>query len=117
MATESTPRKYEFLVVIPDFPGVLQKRIEARNAHLSGLKPAVESGLYQMGGAILEDVPVDDSPSSLKMTGSTVVITAESKEEILKTLRNDIYAKSGVWDVDNAQIWPLKCAFRIPIKG
>ena len=26
---------------------------------------------------------------------------AESKEEILAKLREDVYAKSGVWDVDN----------------
>lgn len=81
------------------------------------------------------------------MSGSTLVIVASSKEEILQTLREDVYAKSGVWDVDKvrflyiiisplthmlpkayvlervlmdkecqAQMWPLKCAFRIPVK-
>jgi hypothetical protein len=31
MATaETTPRKYEWLVVIPDFPGMLEKRREIR---------------------------------------------------------------------------------------
>ncbi len=35
------------------------------------------------------------------MNGSTVIIVAESKEEILETLRKDVYAKEGVWDVDN----------------
>jgi len=44
---------------------------------------------------------VDDEPSSLKMSGSTIVIVAESKEEVLATLRDDVYAKNGVWDVDN----------------
>lgn len=115
--SSSAGRKFEYLVVIPDFPGALQKRIEVRPLHFAGLKVAIDSGLYQMGGAILDDVPADDEPSSLKFAGSTIVIAAESKEEILKSLREDIYAKEGVWDVDNAQIWPLKCAFRIPVKG
>jgi len=30
MATETTGRKYEWLVVVPDFPGALSKRVEAR---------------------------------------------------------------------------------------
>jgi hypothetical protein len=29
-APETTPRKYEWLVVIPDFPGMLEKRREIR---------------------------------------------------------------------------------------
>ncbi|KAK3327118.1 hypothetical protein B0T19DRAFT_420827 [Cercophora scortea] len=102
MSSSAAPvRKYEWLVVIPDFPGALAKRIEARPLHFAGLKPAMESGLYKMGGAVLDEVPADDEPTSLKMSGSTVIIVAESKEEILKVLRDDIYAKSGVWDVDN----------------
>lgn len=30
-----------------------------------------------------------------------MIIVAESKEEILGKLREDVYAKKGVWDVDN----------------
>ena len=88
----------------------------------------MESGLYQMGGelldltraiylpsprcplltstkqgAILNSVPKDDDPASLDMAGSTVVIVAESKEEIVDVLKKDIYATSGVWDVDSVR--------------
>lgn len=116
MAT-STGRKFEWLVVVPDFPGVLAKRMEVRPQHFAELKANVDSGKYQMGGAVLEEVPVDDQPSSMKMNGSTIVVVAESKEEILSILRDDVYAKSGVWDVEKAQMWPFKCAFRIPVPG
>ncbi|KAK3942237.1 hypothetical protein QBC46DRAFT_380368 [Diplogelasinospora grovesii] len=108
----STGRKFEWLVVIPDLPGTLQKRIEVRPEHFAGLKPAIESGLFKMGGAILDEVPADDEPFSLKFCGSTIVIMAENKEEIKAALNKDVYAKKGVWDVENAQMWPLKCAFR-----
>lgn len=54
-----------------------------------------------MGGALLSEVPQDDEPSSLKFVGSTLIAVATSKEEVIETLKNDIYAKSGVWDVDN----------------
>ncbi|KAK3325791.1 hypothetical protein B0H66DRAFT_599933 [Apodospora peruviana] len=117
MSSSDAPRKYEWLVVVPDFPGALDKRIDARPLHFAGLKPKLESGVYQMGGAILDEVPVDDQPSSLKMCGSTLIAVAESREEVISILKKDIYTEKGVWDVDNAQMWPLKCAFRIPVPG
>lgn len=59
---------------------------------------------------------------------------ASSKAEVLETLNQDIYAKTGVWDMDKVrwpprpiykekqksnktqqvQIYPFKCAFRTP---
>ena len=45
-------------------------------------------------------MPPDDQDSSLKFAGSALVAVAESKEEILNDLKNDIYAREGVWDVE-----------------
>lgn len=61
----------------------------------------IDSGAFQMGGAVLTDVPADDEPSSLQFAGSTIIAVASSKEEVLDLLRGDVYAKEGVWDVDN----------------
>ena len=33
--------------------------------------------------------------------GSMLVVVAESEQEVRDTLSKDIYATSGVWDVDN----------------
>ncbi|KAK1770889.1 hypothetical protein QBC33DRAFT_526064 [Phialemonium atrogriseum] len=115
MSSSAAPaRKYEWLVVVPDHPGMQQKRIEVRSQHLTNMKPFVESGQWKMGGAVLTEVPADDEPTSLKFAGSTVVVIAESKEEIITMMKNDIYGKTGVWDIENAQMWPFKCAFRNP---
>jgi hypothetical protein len=35
-----------------------------------------------------------------------VIVEADSKEAAIALLKQDIYYKSGVWDVDNAQITP-----------
>ncbi|CAG7555968.1 unnamed protein product [Fusarium equiseti] len=104
--------KYEFLVVVPDKPGVLEKRLSVRGQHFEDMKPKVESGNMKMGGAILNSVPKDDSPSSLDFAGSTLVCIAESAEEVREQLSKDIYATSGVWDMDKVQIYPFKAAFR-----
>ena len=49
----------------------------------------------------MKDVPKDDEPSSLDFAGSAMVVVAESKEAVLEILKNDIYGKSGVWDLKN----------------
>lgn len=43
-------RKYEWLVVVPDKPGMMAKRLEVRPQHFEGLAKAKESGLFKMGG-------------------------------------------------------------------
>ncbi|AEO63604.1 2dfd283c-f207-4328-bbd7-303f58aaccb9 [Thermothielavioides terrestris] len=117
MATNAAPaagekKKFEWLVVIPDFPGAQQKRLDVRPEHFANLRPFRESGVYQMGGAILNEVPTSADPSTFSFAGSTIVMLASSREEIKEVLRQDVYGKSGVWDVENAQMWPLLCAFR-----
>ncbi|ROT41519.1 hypothetical protein SODALDRAFT_331260 [Sodiomyces alkalinus F11] len=115
MSSSSVPLKYEWLVVVPDKPGVKAKRLEVRPTHFADLKPKFDAGIYKMGGALLDEVPEDESdPSSFKFSGSTLVCIAETREEVLEHLKNDIYTKTGVWDLDNVQIWPFKCAFRAP---
>lgn len=35
--------------------------------------------------------------------GSMLVVVAESEQEVRETLAKDIYATSGVWDIDNVR--------------
>ncbi|KAF7550160.1 hypothetical protein G7046_g8097 [Stylonectria norvegica] len=106
--------KFEFLVIAPDKPGVLAKRLEVRATHFANMQPHVADGSWKLGGALLHSVPKDDSPGSLDFMGSTLVCVAESAEAVREQLSKDIYATSGVWDMDKIQIYPFKCAFRNP---
>ncbi|KUJ12125.1 uncharacterized protein LY89DRAFT_624569 [Mollisia scopiformis] len=106
----SAPEKFEWMVIIPDVPGKLEKRMEVRPKHFEGLKTAMEKGFFKTGGALLDEVPKEGE--GLKISGSTVVAWASSKEEVMEILKGDIYAKEGVWDLEKVQIWPFKCAFR-----
>ncbi|KAJ3479708.1 hypothetical protein NLG97_g8250 [Lecanicillium saksenae] len=112
MSTQAAPAKFEFLVIVPDKPGSLQKRLEVRAQHLAAAKPHVEAGTYRMGGAVLNSVPKAADPSTFDFHGSSFVAVAESKEEVLEQLKNDVYVTSGVWDLEKAQIFPFICAFR-----
>ncbi|TAQ91431.1 hypothetical protein B7494_g211 [Chlorociboria aeruginascens] len=108
MSSATPPGKFEWLVILPDHEGALEKRME----HFEGLKSSVESGFWKMGGALLEEVPKEGD--ALKIQGSAMVALASSKEEVMEQLRNDIYAKNDVWDFSKVQIYPFKCAFRHP---
>jgi uncharacterized protein len=60
-------------------------------------------GCVPYQGAILDEVPSDDQPSSLKFCGSTIIAIAETKDEIMDVLKNDVYARTGVWDLE--KVW------------
>ena len=98
---------------------------------MSNLKPDVDSGFWVFGGARLDEPP---SESGLKANGSVMVAVAESKEEVLDKIKKDVYATSGVWDMDQVrislgrslrnqanctttqvQIFPFKSAIRKPL--
>ena len=51
-------------------------------------------------GALLHAVPKDDSPDSLDFLGSTLVCVSDSVEAVREQLSKDIYATSGVWDME-----------------
>ncbi|EFZ01976.2 Dimeric alpha-beta barrel [Metarhizium robertsii ARSEF 23] len=112
--SSSAPKVREFLVILPDKPGVKEKRLEVRPTHFKNMTPHVESGDWKMGGALLNEVPADDNAANFDFFGSTVVCKGESKEAVLEQLKKDVYATSGVWDVEKIQIYPFICAFRNP---
>ncbi|POR32414.1 Uncharacterized protein TPAR_07386 [Tolypocladium paradoxum] len=104
----SAARTYEFLVIVPDKPGMHAKRLEVRPLHLKNMGPNVESGAWKMGGALLNSVPKDDDANNFDFMGSTFVCVAESKEAILKQLREDVYTTSGVWDAEKVTLTPSR---------
>ncbi|KAG6037293.1 hypothetical protein E4U41_005235 [Claviceps citrina] len=98
MAT--APKMREFLVIVPDKPGVKDKRLAVRPTHLQNMTQHVESGDWKMGGALLNSVPAGDDPATFDFMGSTLVCKAQTKEQVLEQLKNDVYVTSGVWDLE-----------------
>jgi len=56
-------------------------------------------------GAILEEELKDGENPKIK--GSVMLAFADSREQVLKALQEDIYYKDGVWDWDKVQIHPV----------
>ncbi|EFX01283.1 hypothetical protein CMQ_6225 [Grosmannia clavigera kw1407] len=111
----STSAQSEWLVIIPDYPGTVDKRLEVRGIHLANTKPLRESGVLKSGGAIVDDIPSNPAdPTTYKFAGSTLTVVAESRNDVVDLIKKDIYTEKGVWDVEKAQIYWLKSAFRDP---
>ncbi|CBX92277.1 hypothetical protein LEMA_P049830.1 [Plenodomus lingam JN3] len=110
MATGSAPLQ-EWLVIIPDHVGALNKRLAARPKHLEGLKKDRED-LWLWGGAMLEEPIEPGSTDPPKMKGSAMLIGAKTKEEVIERVKKDVYVDEGVWDLEKIQIIPFKSALR-----
>ncbi|KAF4422199.1 hypothetical protein F53441_14303 [Fusarium austroafricanum] len=93
----------EWIVLIPDVEGSLEKRMNVRETHVKEMIKQIDSGLFQMGGATLDASRID---------GSAIIARAKSEAEILDVLKTDIYARSGVWDLPKAKFIPFKCVYR-----
>lgn len=109
------PTEYEFVLVIPDKPGpeVRAKRLEVRPQHFSDMTPTLKDGWLKMGGGILNEVPADDNdPNTYDFAGSIMVLVAKSKEDAINKVKDDIYVRAGVWDLEKAQVYPYKNGFR-----
>lgn len=52
---------------------------------------------------MLSEPLTSDEPKTFKFAGSTIVLLAESREEMIKILKEGVYARKGVWDVDNVR--------------
>jgi len=62
-------------------------------------------------GVILSETPENvTDPTSWDFAGSTMVVKAASREEIVDLLKNDIYVREGVWDLEKIQAWPVSGA-------
>jgi uncharacterized protein YciI len=93
-----------FLVHAFDFTDAeaLNRRLAARETHISGAKSMHEKGELVLAGAML-------SPDE-KMIGSVVIIEMESLEAVENWLRNEVYVQQNVWDKVN--IYPMRIAIR-----
>ncbi|KAL4939010.1 hypothetical protein BDV06DRAFT_225455 [Aspergillus oleicola] len=102
----------EFLCILPDKPGAHAKRMEVRPTHLENVKPLVEAGKVVDGGAMFTaSHPNPGETPSFK--GSMIIYAVESEEDVWKLIKDDIYVKADVWDLERAQVIPFKSAIRV----
>lgn len=91
-------------MVVYDKPGA--DRTAVRPQHVAAIPETVNKGIVTSAGAIYHDV------EKTKFAGSAFHLIAESKEEIIEFLKQDIYYKSGIWDIESVVAHPIGVAVR-----
>lgn len=95
----------EFLIVIPDFPNSSAARVEAQPGHIRAATPLINAGIITYCGVTLSSAL---SGKEQNISGSVIVMKAQSEDEVQAFLMGDAYAKSGVWNVSAATIWNFR---------
>lgn len=85
-------------------------RAPYREQHLAGIMPQVEAGKLVCAGAIYNEPKAPGEPRTF--AGSHLQVVADTKEEAIEVVKGDIFAKEGVWDLDNLVIYQFGCAIR-----
>ena len=89
----------QYLVIAYDNDNALDKRMEARPAHVEGTQKLMAEGKIISACAMVEED---------QMVGSSVVTNFDNDEEFGAWLENEAYVKAGVWNMDEIQIVPVK---------
>ncbi|TFK84842.1 hypothetical protein K466DRAFT_552933 [Polyporus arcularius HHB13444] len=111
----SSPRDSYFLIVAPDVPN--SQREKYKTQHIEYNTPSIQGGYIVSGGALLPDGTVAADADALeKLSGSFIIVKADSSEKVWEKLKGDIYYSSGeVWDHGKLQVTSIFLA--IPPKA
>ncbi len=92
----------QYLINALDFTDeqALERRMQARPAHLENVKDAKSKGHYLIGGALLNNHG--------QMIGSVMIVQFETPEALQEWLNDDPYITGKVWD--RIEIKPFKVA-------
>lgn len=89
----------QYLVIAYDNDNALEKRMQVRDLHVSGVKKLMQENKIIQAGALMEND---------KMVGSSVFVEFESKSELDEWLKNEPYVVHNVWNANKIQILPVK---------
>ena len=83
-----------YAVITRDKDGVLQTRLDNRDAHLAYIK---ETGVVEMAGPFLD--------SNGTMCGSLIILTVDTRDAAQAWADNDPYAKAGLFEKVRIEEW------------
>lgn len=105
----------EFLVRLPDMSDVLETRIANRALHLMHNQQHFASGKIAFGGPFYSSQPEDGEETMSKIIGSIHLFKACTEKEVWQMIRDDPYAKLGVWDLERTVVTPMKVFVSKPL--
>ena len=89
----------QYLIIAYDNENALDKRMEARAAHLKSTQELMKSGKIITACALIEEE---------QMVGSTLITNFDSNDEFEAWLAAEPYVQNDVWNMDEIQIVDVK---------
>lgn len=89
----------QYLIIAYDNDGAIDKRMEARLAHVEGTQKLMAEGKIISACAMIEED---------EMVGSSVLTNFDTEDELNEWLENEPYVKGGVWNMDEIQVVAVK---------
>ncbi|KAF8860373.1 hypothetical protein BDZ45DRAFT_672670 [Acephala macrosclerotiorum] len=111
-AASAPAKTSEWLVILADKPGVLERRLQIRPTHSKNFVELHKSGFVSWAGPVFKDHV--EKGKTRPFIGSVMVVNAVDQEEVRSTLEKDIFVKEGIWDMARVQILPFKTIVRQP---
>lgn len=68
--------------------------------------PLIDCGRLVAGGGIFHAHPEEGKEAQFR--GSAIIYTGNTEAEVRELIQNDPYANAGVWDIERAQIIPVR---------
>ncbi|TFK84856.1 hypothetical protein K466DRAFT_495826 [Polyporus arcularius HHB13444] len=100
-------KKNYYLIHAPDIPNA--QRAKHIAAHMATSAPLVQSGYIVAGGGFLpQTAHSSDADALAKISGSFILVQADTAEQAWETLRKDAFWESGeVWDREKVTVTPV----------
>ncbi|CAM6103127.1 unnamed protein product [Calypogeia fissa] len=110
MSSTSTTHKTEYLVIIPDHPDSLHKRLAVREKHLESITPHVQS-IRRCGLRRRHSLITSEGRRAAGHEGQCDACQGGERGGGA----GDIYAKGGPWNLNEVKIYPFRSAIRTAI--
>ncbi|SPJ73402.1 uncharacterized protein FTOL_03132 [Fusarium torulosum] len=89
----------ERLVILPDMPNVLARRVEIRPRHSPNFLRLHNEGYVSWAGPIF-DKHVDVDITKRPFKGSVMVVNEQSWDGFMEKVQTDMYIKERIWDLE-----------------
>ncbi|KAF7592432.1 hypothetical protein BBP40_000280 [Aspergillus hancockii] len=103
--------KYDWLVQIPVDASDIEAWTNARDSHVSHLKPYIEDGTIVFAGPILAAHPKRPE-DKLEVRTSVMMFRAGTEEEVRAIIGKNPFVEVGVWDMERTVVSPFRCGVR-----
>ncbi|CAJ0546951.1 Ff.00g015780.m01.CDS01 [Fusarium sp. VM40] len=106
-SSQASAAPVERLVILPDMPNVLARRVEIRPRHSPNFLRLHNEGYVSWAGPIFEK-HIDADITKRPFKGSVMVVNEQSWDGFMEKVQTDMYIKERIWDLEKTKFIPFR---------